>query len=179
MDRAIKDVLAGLVFIGFGLAFAVGAASYDIGTPLRMGPGYFPLVLGGLLVLIGITVIAKGLLAADAEPIGTVPWRALVLILAAILFFGATVRGLGLVPSVLVVSLMAAFASQRTTVVGALVIAVGIVLGAVVVGIWIDRGFGQLSEERLAVLVATLIVVGIQVIFTSFLISILGLRKPE
>jgi hypothetical protein len=48
-----------------------------------------------------------------------------------------------------------------------------------VVGIWIDRGFGQLSEERLAVLAATLIVVGIQAIFTAFLISILGLRKPD
>jgi hypothetical protein len=71
------------------------------------------------------------------------------------------------------------FRLNQALVVGAVVIAVGVVLGVVVVGIWIDRGFGQLSEERLAVLVATLIVVGIQVIFTSFLISILGLRRPQ
>jgi len=71
------------------------------------------------------------------------------------------------------------FRLNQALIAGAVVIAVGFVLGAVVVGIWIDRGFGSLSEERLAVLVATLIVVGIQVIFTAFLISILGLRKPE
>ena len=50
---------------------------------------------------------------------------------------------------------------------------------AVIVGIWIDRGFGELSEERLAVLAATLIIVGIQIFFSSFLLSILGLRRRE
>ena len=48
---------------------------------------------------------------------------------------------------------------------------------AVIVGIWIDRGFGALSEERLAVLAAALIIVGIQIFFSSFLISIIGLRR--
>ena len=50
-------------------------------------------------------------------------------------------------------------------------------MGAVIVGIWIDRGFGALSEERLAVLAATLVIVGIQIFFSSFLISIIGLRR--
>ncbi len=59
---------------------------------------------------------------------------------------------------------------------GAIVLA-GLVAAAVITGIWIDRGFGQLSEERLAVLAATLMIVGIQVFFSSFLISILGLRR--
>src|SRR4051794_26981239 len=53
----------------------------------------------------------------------------------------------------------------------------GIVLGGVIIGIWIDRDFGTLSEERLAVLAATLIIVGLQVFFSSFLLSILGLRR--
>ena len=48
---------------------------------------------------------------------------------------------------------------------------------AVIVGIWIDRGFGELSEERLAVTAATLIIVGLQIFFSSFLLSILGLRR--
>jgi hypothetical protein len=47
----------------------------------------------------------------------------------------------------------------------------------VIVGIWVDRGFGELSEERLAVLAATLLIVGLQIFFSSFLISILGLRR--
>ena len=44
---------------------------------------------------------------------------------------------------------------------------------------WIDRGFGALSEEHLAVLAATLIIVGIQIFFSSFLLSILGLRRRD
>jgi hypothetical protein len=54
---------------------------------------------------------------------------------------------------------------------------VGVGIAAVILGIWIDRGFGSLSEERLAVLAATLVIVGVQIFFSSFLISILGLRR--
>jgi hypothetical protein len=53
----------------------------------------------------------------------------------------------------------------------------GIVLGAVILIDWISHGFGALAEERLAVLAATLIIVGIQIFFSSFLLSILGLRR--
>jgi glycosyltransferase involved in cell wall biosynthesis len=55
----------------------------------------------------------------------------------------------------------------------------GLVIAGVIVGIWIDRGFGDLSEERLAVWAATLIIGGIQVFFSSFLLSILGLRRRD
>ena len=56
-------------------------------------------------------------------------------------------------------------------------VAAGFAVGAVILGIWVDRGFGALSEERLAVLAAALIIVGIQIFFSSFLISIIGLRR--
>ena len=62
---------------------------------------------------------------------------------------------------------------------GASIALVGIVIAGVIVGIWVHRGFGALSEERLAVLAATLIIVGIQVFFSSFLLSILGLRRTK
>jgi glycosyltransferase involved in cell wall biosynthesis len=55
----------------------------------------------------------------------------------------------------------------------------GFVVAAVIVGTWIDKGFGALSEERLAVLAATLLIVGIQIFFSSFLLSILGLRRDR
>ena len=54
----------------------------------------------------------------------------------------------------------------------------GVLIAAIIVGIWINRGFGALSEERLAILAATLMIVGIQIFFSSFLLSILGLRRP-
>jgi glycosyltransferase involved in cell wall biosynthesis len=71
----------------------------------------------------------------------------------------------------------ARFALEHGLVLGGLIILAGFVAGAVIVGIWVHRGFGELSEERLAVLAATLIVVGIQIVFSSFLLSILGLRR--
>src|SRR3954471_511086 len=61
---------------------------------------------------------------------------------------------------------------------GAIAVA-GLISGGVLLGIWIDRGFGTLSEGQLAVLSATLVTVGAQVFFTSFLLSIIGLRRPE
>ena len=52
----------------------------------------------------------------------------------------------------------------------------GLALAAWIVITWIDRGFGTLSEERLALLAATLLIIGIQIFFTSFLISIIAMR---
>ena len=124
--RALKDILAGGIFIALGLAFSLGALAYDIGTPLRMGPGYVPLVLGGLLAALGIGVIAKGFVAGDDEEIGGLDWRALILVTAAILFFGITVRGLGVVGALFGASLLAALARSQTSWKEALVIAAGI-----------------------------------------------------
>jgi glycosyltransferase involved in cell wall biosynthesis len=71
----------------------------------------------------------------------------------------------------------ARFHLEHGLVLGGGVLLVGLLLGAGIVVTWIDRGFGELSEERLAVLAATLVIVGIQIFFTSFLLSILGLRR--
>lgn len=60
---------------------------------------------------------------------------------------------------------------------GLAVAGLGAVLAAWIVGTWVERGFGQLSEERLAVLAAALVIIGTQVFFASFLLSILGLRR--
>jgi len=71
----------------------------------------------------------------------------------------------------------ARFRLEHGLVLGGGLLFAGVVLAGVIVGTWIDRGFGSLSEERLAVLAATLLIVGIQIFFSSFLISILGLRR--
>jgi glycosyltransferase involved in cell wall biosynthesis len=73
----------------------------------------------------------------------------------------------------------ARFRLEHGLLLGGVFIVAGVALAAVIVGIWIDRGFGSLSEERLAVLAATLLVVGLQIFFSSFLLSILGLRRPR
>ena len=68
---------------------------------------------------------------------------------------------------------------EHGLVLGGAVLFTGFALTVGIVGVWVDRGFGQLSEERLAVLAATLLIVGIQIFFTSFLVSILGLRRRQ
>ncbi|TFV78321.1 tripartite tricarboxylate transporter TctB family protein [Blastococcus sp. CT_GayMR19] len=123
LHDARKDLLAGATFVGFGLAFAITSSTYEVGTPLRMGPGFFPLVLGSLLVVLGILIAVKGFVAADSDEIGPVPWKALALLVVAFLFFGFTVRGLGLVPALLVTVFLSAMAGTRARVIPAVVIA--------------------------------------------------------
>jgi hypothetical protein len=133
--RAVTDLLAGLVFVAFGLAFAATSLSYDLGTPLRMGPGYFPLALGGILVFLGLLIVGKGLVAGAGEEgrLGSIPLRALLLIVAAVLFFGLTVRGLGVVPATAVTALLTALASYRTGILAAVAIAAGLTVLCVLI----------------------------------------------
>ena len=133
--RAVTDILAGLIFVAFGLAFAITSLSYDLGTPLRMGPGYFPLALGGLLVLLGLLIVGKGFISSSGAEgrFGSVPWRALFLIVVAVLFFALTVRGLGLVPATAVTALLTALASYRTGIRAAVAIAAGLTVLCVLI----------------------------------------------
>jgi glycosyltransferase involved in cell wall biosynthesis len=71
----------------------------------------------------------------------------------------------------------ARFKLEHGLLLGGAITFAGVVFGAVLVGIWANRGFGSLSEQRLAVLAATFVIVGIQIFFSSFLLSILGLRR--
>jgi hypothetical protein len=136
-QKSLKDLLAGLIFIGFGLAFGYATLGYEIGTALRMGPGYFPIVLAGLLVLLGVIITVQSFASGpDATPVGGVPWLALVLILGSIVFFGLTVRGLGLAPALFVTTFLSAYASERTGVVGALVMAAGLVAISLLIFVW-------------------------------------------
>lgn len=135
MERAgIKDILSGLIFVGFGAAFGYAATGYPLGTAFRMGPGYFPLVLAGTLVVLGIAILVKGVTTAASEsPIGVVPWRGAVLILGALVFFGATVRGLGLVPALFGAALLSALGSRQNGPVAALAIAVALTVACVLI----------------------------------------------
>ena len=131
--RALKDILAGGIFIAFGMAFALGALAYDVGTPLRMGPGYVPLALGILLAALGVGVIVKGFLAGEGDEIGGLDWRALILVTAAIVFFGVTIRGLGVIGALFGASLLASLARSQTSWKEALPIAAGITALSVVI----------------------------------------------
>ena len=137
LRRALKDVLAGAVFIMLGLVFAIGALDYNIGTPLRMGPGYMPLALGILVIALGVGVVIKGFVAGQGEAIGGVDWRAVALIVAALLFFGLTVRGLGVAGALLGTTLLGSLARSRTPLHEVLLISVGLTVLSVVLFIYV------------------------------------------
>jgi hypothetical protein len=126
------NALCAGIFIGFGAFFMVQSFSLDIGTAFRMGPGYFPLVLSGVLILLGVIILVQALRFAG-EPVGAIAWRGMFFILPAPVFFGLTVRGLGFVPALFCTALIAAFASHRMRPGLALIIAAALTLFATAV----------------------------------------------
>ncbi|MGH7005798.1 MAG: tripartite tricarboxylate transporter TctB family protein [Alphaproteobacteria bacterium] len=127
-----RDLVCGLLFILIGAFFAIQSFDLEIGTALRMGPGYFPLVLAGILVLLGIIVIIQGT-QVEHEPMGPIAWRGILFILPAPILFGLTIRGLGFVPSLFLTGLLAAFASSKMRPGMALLLVGGLTLFSVIV----------------------------------------------
>lgn len=113
MPRTRRVVLSGLIFVAFGAAFAVGALGYPLGNTVRMGPGFFPVLLGVLLAVLGVVILVRPSEAED-EPLTQPSWRGMAFLLGGLLLFGLTIRGLGLIPSIFLTSLLAAFASRET-----------------------------------------------------------------
>jgi hypothetical protein len=135
MQRPTQDIASGLVFLALGVFFSVAVlvTPYRVGTPLEMGPGYFPLILGGLLTLLGMIVIVRGLLASEREVIGAIPWRAIGLVTVAVAFFGLTVRGLGLVPALFAAILLSTLAARRSRLPETLLITTGLTVMIIVI----------------------------------------------
>ena len=94
--KSQKDFFSGVMFCAVGVAFAWGATNYNVGNGARMGPGYFPLMLGIVLAVLGGIVVFTSL-AVETEtgdPIGSFAWRPLVYIIGANLLFGILLGGL-------------------------------------------------------------------------------------
>jgi hypothetical protein len=107
-----RDALCGALFIALAALFALGALGLETGTARRMGPGYFPLLLSGVLGLLGAVILFNALRSGPGE-IGALAWRGMAFILPAPILFGLTVRGLGLAPAIALTALVAALASRR------------------------------------------------------------------
>jgi hypothetical protein len=110
--RSPKDFWAGLLYGGFGSAAIVLARDYGWGSSSRMGPGYFPTVLGFLLLLIGVVSFVRSFIV-QGEPIGGIAWKGLVLVTTGTLLFGFLLRPAGLVPALLALILASAAASVK------------------------------------------------------------------
>jgi hypothetical protein len=109
-----KDIAAGAFFIAVGLLYGGMAwLSLPLGSALSMGPGYFPLVLSGLLTVLGAATVVRGLWIGSGSSFGIVPWRAIVMLSLATIVFAAFLRELGLLPSVFAASMIASLSSPQ------------------------------------------------------------------
>jgi hypothetical protein len=110
--RSPSDFWCGILFIAVGIGFVVLAHGYRIGTPARMGPGFFPLVLGGILAALGLSLSIPALIR-DGEPLPRLGLRPLLAVLASIVIFALLLQPLGFVLSAVVLVLIGGFADPE------------------------------------------------------------------
>lgn len=144
--KSQKDFFAGLMFMGVGVAFAWGATTFNVGTGARMGPGYFPLMLGVLLAIIGAAITFTALVfeTEGGDKIGKWAWKPLFFVIAANVVFGILLAGLpsikfpafGLIVAIYALVFIASMAEAgwkfKTTLILATVLAVGSYIAFVV-----------------------------------------------
>jgi hypothetical protein len=140
MIKSHKDFYSGLLFGGMGVAFAGGSFNYNIGEGARMGPGYFPLMLGVLLALMGAAIVLRSLAAGgpDGDRIGRWAWKPLACVLGANLAFGVALGGLpslgvpalGLMAGIYILVLVASLAAETYRLPHVLILATVLAVGS-------------------------------------------------
>jgi len=132
--RSPKDLVAGLLFIGTGIAAIAIAANYTLGTAARMGPGYFPRLLGMLLIVLGAILTVRSL-RLTGPPLPGWKWRPVLVTLGSVVVFGLIVNRAGLVLSTILLIVMASAASHEFRPREAVIS--GIALAALAVGVFV------------------------------------------
>jgi putative tricarboxylic transport membrane protein len=130
-----KDVWAGLLLIAIGAGAIFVARNYPFGTALRMGPGFFPVVLGGLLIVFGLAVLAIGLRKGESMT-GSWSLRALIILPLSLILFGLLMEYAGFVPAMLVLIVGSATASTEFRFLEVLLFAAGLTALSVAVFVW-------------------------------------------
>jgi hypothetical protein len=110
--RAPKDFWSGLMFCGFAVVGLLAARGYALGAAGKMGPGYFPLLLGGVLALLGVVLIARSIVL-DGEPLPRFHVLPLAVIAVAVCLFGALIEPFGLVVALAVLAMLSAWAGPQ------------------------------------------------------------------
>jgi hypothetical protein len=110
--RNNKDFLSGLMFVVTGLGAIFIARDYPVGSTLQMGPGYFPIALGGILFLMGLYVMIQGLVSRERLA-GSWSLRALVVLPLSMVIFGFLMEAAGFIPALVVLIFLAAAAGNE------------------------------------------------------------------
>lgn len=110
--RAPKDFWSGVMFCGFAMVGILAARGYSLGSAGKMGPGYFPLLLGGVLAILGAVLIGRSLVL-DGEPLPRVQMLPLAVLALAVCLFGVLIEPFGLLVALAVLTLVSAWAGPQ------------------------------------------------------------------
>ena len=129
--KSQRDFWSGMMFLVVGITFAIGASNYSLGTSARPGPGYFPLMLSVIMAILGAIVLFKSLTieSSNGDPIGSIAFKPLLIIVAAIVVFGLLLERLGMVVTVPILIIMASMAGDEFKWRGVLVSVVVLTVG--------------------------------------------------
>ena len=138
--KSQKDFFSGLMFMVVGGGFAWGATTYNVGTGARMGPGYFPLVLGVVLAILGAAITFKALVVETetGDKIGAWAWKPIFFVLGANLLFGVLLGGIpklglpsmGLMAGIYGLTIVASMAGERFKLRDVLILATILAVGS-------------------------------------------------
>jgi hypothetical protein len=144
--KSQADFFSGVMFAVVGGTFAIGSTSYNIGDGARMGPGYFPLMLGILLALLGVVIMFQALVVetADGDKIGRWAWKPLAFVLGANLAFGVLLGGLpsvgvpamGMIIAIYALTIISSMAGEHFNLRDVLILATVLAVGSYVAFIW-------------------------------------------
>jgi len=108
-----KQFSSGLIFGTIGLAIVLHARTYDLGTTTQMGPGYFPMLLGGILVILGALAMVSGLRSTVRVPIGPWPLVPMLFVSLAVVAFALLINSLGLLAAVFALIVLSCYGRLR------------------------------------------------------------------
>ncbi|MGC3985995.1 MAG: tripartite tricarboxylate transporter TctB family protein [Pseudorhodoferax sp.] len=144
--KSQKDFFSGLMFTVVGVAFAWGATTYTVGSGARMGPGYFPLMLGIVMAIIGMIITFTALVTEtpDGDRIGKWAWKQVVYILGANLAFGVLLGGLpsigipamGMIAAIYALVIISSLAGHEFNIKSVLILATVLAIGSYFAFIW-------------------------------------------
>jgi hypothetical protein len=132
MIRSAKDFWTGIIYIFFGSSAIFLAREYGMGTAVKMGPAYFPSVLGGLLILIGLISFIRSF-TTTGTPIEKFALKGLAFIMVSTVLFGLLVRRTGLILALPLLVLVSAYASKEFNWVSSSLMAIGLTLFCILV----------------------------------------------
>jgi hypothetical protein len=135
VDARNRDVWAGLTFLATGVAALLLAREYPAGTALRMGPGYFPRVLAGILILFGLQAVWRGLRRPERIE-GTWSARALIVLPLAMILFGVLMEHAGFVPAIAALVVGSAAAGRQFRLLEVLLLTAFLTAVSVAVFVW-------------------------------------------